>query len=370
MLPQQLHTTFGRQRDYDKENNPKQGRRPPAHLKDHLWDSLDGWVDAEAQAARNRLTAEKHIQEGIPQIFPANQKRRGISAAVRGGCSGNANEPFNHVPGEDPSKWEKAHHFKRFASRPEMIHDSVWACTGYANEGLPDALAKLLPSHSSIRNNLRTAARDQLVADGAMPPALPRYRKLWAFQKRELSLSKQLTVPPRPPQTLSEKYPDYVVIENPSSTMTKMRMIPQPPPINNNLSTSAQTQQFPRDSCIAGCCTTCGTNLKPWMNGMPMNIYGRAQTPSNVANDGSRNNRHVSQYVAEKKKRRETENHQEANSHHHHVITLPRSVIVSGGQDFGSPKKWQTTNNRVFNTRAASAGNQRKQRAIGAAASH
>ena len=326
------------------------------------------------------------MKEGIPQIFPANPKRRGISATVRGGCSGNANEPFNHVPGEDPSKWEKAHHFKRFASRPEMIHDSVWACTGYAKEGLPDALAKLLPTHSPLRNNLKTAARDQLVADGAMPPALPRYRKLWAFQKRELALSKKLTVPPRPPQTLSEKYPDYQVIENPRSNPNNNNgkggfvrncqhhnnfVVPQPPSSNskNNNTSTIQHQEFPRDSCIAGCCTTCGTNLKPW-NGLPSNIYYSSRNNNNSQQRSQTPNhqQHLSQYASDRKEKNNSGINN--NTHHRHVVTLPRSYIVSGAKDYGSPKKWQTTNNRVFNTRAASAGAQRKQRVIGASSSH
>lgn len=379
-----LHTHFGSDRDFQKEINRPLGRKPPPHLRDHVWESIDGWVEAEAEASKNRHTAEQHIRDGVPQIFPANPKRRGISAAVRGGCSGNADEPFNHVPGEDPSKWEKAHHFKRFASRPEMIHDSVWGCTGYAKEGLPQALANLLPQHSSTRNKfLRTAARDVLVADGSMPPPLPKHRKLWAFQKREISLSKKLTVPPRPPQTLEEKYPDYQIIYNP------------------------ETQGGYNHRCIGGCCMTCGTNLKPW-NGLPQNVLKQQfqqqqlqaqlqnryqlapstqqqqqkmtmipQRPSSAQvsprSQQQQQQQHVSQHQNELSVQNQNSNEQQGRKN---VITLPRSVVRGGstnnsksglvGDENRSPLSLKTTSSSsklgggVYNTRAASATVRRK----------
>ena len=214
-----------------------------------IWKNLnEGWIEAEREVQANKNAAEEHRRKnpGTAQHFPRLQNPRRAEFAPNN--KRDENQPFTHVPGEDPTIYDKAHHLKPFGSpREERIVDRVWGCCGYADKGLPDALIKLLPQNSPHRraarsSNPRIAA---LEADGAMPPPLPKYRKLHGFQSRESKLSRLLTVPPRPPQTLSQKYKNgaYEVIQNPSST---------------------DFQQVPRDSCVAGCCVTCGTNLRSW----------------------------------------------------------------------------------------------------------
>lgn len=251
--------------DEDQKPSARKGRKvaPPLHLEDHVWDSIDGWLDAEAENGRNRQRAVDAAAKGESYCVPRIPHRR--TATLR---PVHKNTPFEHVPYEDPALWEKANHFKRFASRPELVHDNVWACTGYRVEGLPEALRKLLPAHSALLRgasrdangnvNLRNAALDQLVADGAMPAPLPHQRKLWAFQRRELNLGKKLAVPPRPPETLSDKYPDYTIVENPRSATS-------PTTTSSASCGHHHHHRPPRDSCVGGCCPTCGTNLKPWV---------------------------------------------------------------------------------------------------------